>query len=310
MLVKEILSALIMIFILIIPGFFFGKKRIIDEHQSQGISALAVNLTWPCLVIDAMQLKFSMQTLRDSAYMMGIALLVFGAILVISFPLAKLLRLPKTKQYVMLFMLLFGNTGFIGIPVIKALYGSEAVFYAAILEMINDLLMFTIGILLMQMSAGSKLKIRAKDFLSPGLIGVLIGLALFLADFQLPSVLGGAVQMIGNATTPLTMFLIGYQLSGLHLQEVLGEWQVYLVSLLKLLLVPVITLIFVKLFSGELSMLEKVLTISFAMPAASATVIFSQQYKGEVEFSTKTVLLSTLISLVTIPVFAILLGAM
>ena len=177
MLVKEILSALIMIFILIIPGFFFGKKRIIDEHQSQGISALAVNLTWPCLVIDAMQLKFSMQTLRDSAYMMGIALLVFGAILVISFPLAKLLRLPKTKQYVMLFMLLFGNTGFIGIPVIKALYGSEAVFYAAILEMINDLLMFTIGILLMQMSAGSKLKIRAKDFLSPGLIGVLIGLA-------------------------------------------------------------------------------------------------------------------------------------
>ena len=186
MLVKEILSALIMIFILIIPGFFFGKKRIIDEHQSQGISALAVNLTWPCLVIDAMQLKFSMQTLRDSAYMMGIALLVFGAILVISFPLAKLLRLPKTKQYVMLFMLLFGNTGFIGIPVIKALYGSEAVFYAAILEMINDLLMFTIGILLMQMSAGSKLKIRAKDFLSPGLIGVLIGLALFLADFQLP----------------------------------------------------------------------------------------------------------------------------
>ena len=116
--------------------------------------------------------------------------------------------------------------------------------------------------------------------------------------------------MIGNATTPLTMFLIGYQLSGLHLREVLGEWQVYLVSLLKLLLVPVITLIFVKLFSGELSILEKVLTISFAMPAASATVIFSQQYKGEVEFSTKTVLLSTLISLVTIPVFAILLGAM
>lgn len=310
MLVKEILSALIMIFLLIIPGFVFGKKRIIDEHQSQGISSLAVNLTWPCLVIDAMQLKFSMQTLRDSAYMMGIALLVFGAVLLVSFPLAKLLRLSKTKQYVMIFMLLFGNTGFIGIPVIKALYGSEAVFYAAILEMINDFLMFTIGILLMQMSAGSKLKIRPKDFLSPGLIGVLIGLVLFLADFQLPSVLGGAVEMIGNATTPLTMFLIGYQLSGLHIREVLGEWQVYLISFLKLLLVPVITLIFMKIFSGELTMLEKVLTISFAMPAASATVIFSQQYKGEVEFSTKTVLLSTLISLVTIPIFAIILGMM
>ena len=146
MLIGEILSSLIMIFILILPGIFFRKKELISDHQSEAVSAIVVNLTWPCMVINAMQMEFSFQILKDSGYMMAVALIVFAILIAVSFPLARLLRMSKTKQYMAVFMLIFGNTGFLGIPVIKALYGTEAVFFAAILEMINDVLMFTIGI--------------------------------------------------------------------------------------------------------------------------------------------------------------------
>ncbi len=304
--IGPILNSLIMIFILIVPGIFFRKREILTEPQNDALSSIVVNLTWPCLVIDAMQVPFSVQTLKSCGYIFAVSLIIFAILLVISFPLAKTMKMPKTKQYLMVFMLLFGNTGFIGIPVIKALYGTEAIFFAAIIELINDILIFTIGMALIQVSAGAKLKLGVKQFLNPGLIGVLIGLALFLLDLKLPALLGGSVEMIGAATTPLTMFVIGYQLGGLKLKEIAGDWQVYIVCFVKLMIAPVLTLLVVKLWAGDFTLLEKVLIMSFAMPVGSVSVIFSQQYKGEVVFATKSVLLSTVLSILMIPIFAII----
>lgn len=295
-----------MIFLLIVPGLFFRKRRILTENQNEAVSSIVVNLTWPCLVIDAMQVEFSFQTLKNSGYILAVSLVIFAALMLISFPLAKAMKMARTKQYLMVFMLLFGNTGFIGIPVIRALYGTEAIFFAAIIELISDILIFTIGMALIQMSIQVKLKPGIKQFLHPGLIGVLIGLTLFLLDLRLPQLLGGSVEMIGAATTPLTMFVIGYQLGGMKLKEIAGDWQVYVVCFVKLMIAPVITLLIVKLWAGDFTLLEKVLIMSFAMPVGSVSVIFSQQYKGEVAFATKSVLLSTVLSILLIPVFAII----
>ncbi|HIU25260.1 MAG TPA: AEC family transporter [Candidatus Copromorpha excrementigallinarum] len=306
MLVWPILSSLIMIFLLIIPGFFFKKRDILSEEQNSGINSIVVNITWPCLVIDAMQMEFSMEILKDCSFILIVCLIVFAVLLLISFPFAKLIRLSKSKQYLTVFMLLFANTGFIGIPVIRALYGNDAIFYAAIIELINDVLIFTIGIMMIQMSAGASLRINFRQFLNPGLIGVIIGLLLFLLRVELPDVIGGSIEMIGNATTPLTMFVIGFQLGGLKLKDVVSDWQVYAVCFVKLLIVPLLALVLLKLWVGEFSLLEKVLIIDFAMPIAAVSAIFSQQYKGETAFATKSVLLSTVLSLITIPVFAII----
>ena len=306
MVISEILTSLVMIFLLIIPGIIFRKKDIISAAQSDGISSLAVNITWPCLVVDAMQMDFSAAVLKDSGYMMAAAMVVFAMTAVVTLVLSKLLRLDNSKRYITAFMLLFGNTGFIGIPVIRALYGTEAVFFAAILEMVNDVVIFTIGMMLIQMSAGAKLRFEPKLFLNPGLIGVIVGLLLFLLDIRLPEVIGGAVEMVGGATTPLTMFLIGYQLGGLKAKEILKDASIYVISFTKLLIVPVLALIVLRVAVGDFSLLEKVLIMSFAMPAGSVSVIFSQQYRGETAFATKTVLLSTLFSIVTIPVFAVM----
>lgn len=253
-----------------------------------------------------MQMDFSAAVLKDSGYMMAAAMVVFAMTAVVTLVLSKLLRLDNSKRYITAFMLLFGNTGFIGIPVIRALYGTEAVFFAAILEMVNDVVIFTIGMMLIQMSAGAKLRFEPKLFLNPGLIGVIVGLLLFLLDIRLPEVIGGAVEMVGDATTPLTMFIIGYQLGGLKAKEILKDASIYVISFTKLLIVPVLALIVLRVAVGDFSLLEKVLIMSFAMPAGSVSVIFSQQYRGETAFATKTVLLSTLFSIVTIPVFAVM----
>ena len=251
----SIINSLAMIFIMILPGYIFRKRSIISVNQIGAVNSIVVNLTWPCLVIDAMQIKFSADTLKDAGYIVIVCFIAFAVIAVLGIPIVKHLKLNKSKQYLVLFMFLQGNTGFIGIPVIKALYGMNALFYAAIVEFAHDIFLFTIGVLLIQMSAGVSLKIRPLDLLSPGLVGVIIGIVLFIMDFKLPDVLGGSIEMIGNATTPLTMFSIGFQLGNIRLKEFFKEWQVYAVLFVKLMIVPAITIIILMILSEEIALL-------------------------------------------------------
>lgn len=307
MAIMEVINSLCMIFIMIIPGIIFRKKGLIDSNQSKGISTVVVNLTWPCLVIDAMQVKFSQEIFKRSQYIFVIVLLVFAIAFIVGFLLVKMLKIKREQGGIFAFMLVFANTGFIGIPVINALYGKEAVFYASIIEMVNDIMLFTVGVMLIQLSAGIKTKISFKEFLTPGMIGVVIGYVMFLCNFQLPGFLGHSVNIIGAATTPLTMFVIGIQIGELKIKDLLGNVSIYVMSFVKLLIIPIIALLIMRFIFDDTSLLAKVLIISFAMPVAACTTIFSQQYNADVSFATKGVLLSTVLSVATIPIFVMIL---
>lgn len=304
---REIINSLCMIFIMILPGIIFKKKGLIDANQSKGISSVVVNLTWPCLVISAMQVEFTQQIFRSSLYIFVVVLLIFAVAFALGYLLVKALKIKRSQGSIFAFMLVFANTGFIGIPVINALYGKEAVFYASIIEMVNDIMLFTVGIMLIQFSVGAKAKINLKGLLTPGIIGVVLGYILFLCNFQLPGFLGKSVNIIGAATTPLTMFIIGVQIGGLKLKEILGDANIYIMSFMKLMIIPGIALLVMHFVFKDTSLLSKVLIMSFAMPVAACTTIFTEQYNGDVGFATKGVLLSTMLSIGTISIFAMLL---
>ena len=140
------------------------------------------SVTWPCLVIDAMQLKFSKEILNDCIYTFFILIIIFVLAFIFSILVVKLCKLEKSKSGILAFMFIFGNTGFIGLPVINALYGKTAAFYASIIEMVNDILIFTVGIMLIQYSAGTKTKMDLKGLLSPGIFGVVVGFTLFMTN--------------------------------------------------------------------------------------------------------------------------------
>jgi len=307
MAVSEILNSLAMIFIMIIPGIILSKKDIISEDQSQGISAIVVNLTWPCLVINGMQIAYSRQTLLNCGYICIIMVVAFFIAFAVSYMIVKIIKLKIEKAYLFSFMLIFANTGFMGIPVINALYGSGAVFYASIVEMVNDIFLFTVGLILIQLSAGTNTRIDLKGLLTPGVFGIITGFSLFLLDIHLPGFLGSAVKITGAATTPLTMLVIGLQLGRMDVRDFLRDKSIYLLSFLKLLILPGAVFILVRFGLGDASLLAKVVIMEFAMPVAACATIFSQQYKSDVQFATRGVLVSTVFSVITLPVFAILL---
>ena len=304
----ESLTSLAMIFIMIIPGLFLGKRNIITQEQSLGLTAIVTNLTWPCLVIDAMQIPFSFEVLRSCGHIAVIMLIIFAAAFLISLLLVKVTKMDKKHSYLFIFMIIVANTGFMGIPLINALYGGKATFYASVVEMVSDIFIFTLGIMLIQMAAGKKLRVNPREFLTPGIFGVLIGFLLFLLNIELPGFLGESIGIIGSATTPITMVVIGMQIGRMKVKDVFSGGIIYIMSFVKLLVIPILAYVIFYLILGDTSLMANVVIMDFAMPAGMCVAIFAQQYGADYEFASKGVLISTLLSMATIPLFTILLS--
>ena len=139
----DIIAALAKTFIIILPGYIVTKLGIINSQHTAGMSSLITCVTYPCLVITAMQMEFSMQVLNNCKY---VVLIFLGAVicaLIVSKIVSKIVKLPPERAGIFAFMLVFGNTGFIGLPVLNGLLGSEAVFYGALCDSSYDIFMFT-----------------------------------------------------------------------------------------------------------------------------------------------------------------------
>lgn len=290
---------------MIIPGFILSKMNVIDEHQSKGISSVIINLTWPCLIVISLQQDFS----RELCINMGILACAMVAAIGIAFILAKgasrLMRMDTSKTYLMMFMLMFGNTGFMGIPVCNVLYGGEGTFYAALVDCVQDIFIFTAGLIMIEKSTGRHISLGIRHFLTPGFASIVIGLILFVCGITLPQVISVPMETISSATSPLAMLVVGYQLGKVNFREMIGDMRLYVLSFLRLIAIPLFFLISLKIIFPEMTLLTKALIVEMATPVAACTTIYTQQYDGDVGFATKGVMLSTVLSIITLSFFAV-----
>ena len=305
----DVILALAKVFIMILPGYIIMKLGIINTNHTQGVSNIITNVTYPCLVIAAMQMEFSMEKLQNCGYVVLIFIGVVIIAMIISKILTSIIKLPVSQSGIMAFMMVFGNTGFLGLPVLNGLFGKEGVFYGAICDSSFDVLMFTIGVTLIRQAAKGEEKMGFKETISglinPCFIGVLIGLLFYVCRITLPPIIGGPVEMIGSATSPLAMMVVGAHLARISFKDMFTNRPAYLVCLLKLLVAPAIALILVKLIIGGGTLFGTVIIMEAAMPCAMLSVILSERYRADVEFATKGVMLTTILSLITIPIVAI-----
>lgn len=313
------LSSLAMIFLIIIPGIIVGKKGLITEEQTEGLSFVVVNITFPCLMIDALQVEFDSHVIIDIGLITAIWIAVFVFAIVMAIIIRKIPKVRKDQSYLIAFMICFGNTGFMGLPIVNVIYGKEGLFNASLIEFANALLMFTVGIMFIQASAAEfrhssdnsnsgKYKMNLKGLLTPAFIGLMIGIMLFLCSIDLPGFIGNAVSIVGSATTPLSMLVIGLLFSRMTIKEIMGDYVMYIVSFIKLLIMPGLALLFFLIIQGELTLLAKVVILELAMPAAMCTSIFAVQYRADAAYSIKGVMVTTVLSIVTLMLFTVIMG--
>lgn len=301
---QSVLNQILVLFLTLVVGYFARRLHVFGEEMTKGLSSFLLKVALPALIIDSLQQSFTPELLKASGQILIIAFFVYLGSGLLAVGVGKLLNAPANDIGVYRFALLFSNVGFMGYPVVNAIFGSEAVFYAAIYNLPFNLIVFTLGILIISLGGEKQTQgITPAMFLNPATVSVAIGFVFFLLSIKLPGPIADTVSQLGSLTTPLSMILIGALLANTKLSEMLGNWRIYAVSLLRLLVIPLAIWVVLRNFSTD-SLLVGVPTIIAAMPVAANTAILAQEYEANSFLASQLVFVSTLLSVITIPLLA------
>ena len=305
------INVLLVFILLLVPGFFSAKKKYITPHQVDGLSFMGVNFLWPALIIDVMSnVEFSQEMIEVLGYTATLSFAYYFVIGTCAYVYWKIRKSPKHLQGILTFATTITNTGFIGIPLISIALGEEAVFIAAIAEVVNDLVVFTVGLMVMRSGQPGQKGIDLKAMLSPGFLSVIAGLLIFAFQIQLPDFIGQTLGYMSNAVTPVVMFMLGAQIAEINFKELLKDKKILEVIGLRLLVVPAIFTVILLVFFPERILANQVMVMMAAMPTASCLAIFSRTYKLDYKFATACTMSTTLGLLVTLPIWLVVLNVM
>jgi len=302
-----LLNQLIQLFMVMGAGFVLYKLKYIDIPFSQKLTRLLLDVTLPLMILASVM---NSDTPKDygkigTVFFFSFTLYVFLTIL--SIAIVKLLRFPGPQQGMYMFMHMFSNTAFMGFPVINALYGSEAMIYTAILNIFFNLFAFTVGILMVNYSAENSSGrasvsslINIRNLVTPGTVGSLAAVVIYFLPVHYPEIIKGFCTSVGGVTSAMAMMMIGSTLAKMPLKIIFSDWRVYLFTAVKQVIVPVLVWPLMKLAISD-ELIRSVLFILFLMPVGNTAVLFATRFEKNEELAARTVFVTTLISIITVP---------
>ena len=287
-------TQVLILFILIGLGVLGTKCRLITKEGVSTMTEIMLYLVTPCVMINAFQKDFDYSMFIGFLIACGSA--VFAHVLAIL--LGKLFFKGQTadRKSVMRFAVIFSNCGFMSLPLLEALLGSDGVFYGASYVAVFNIMCWSYGLKIMDPECG-KLSIK-KILLNPGIDGVVIGLIFFFTSFHLPELILKPVQYMAALNTPVPMLIIGYYAAQLDVRSMLRDKDEYLVLLLRLVVTPLI--VFGVLYAlGIRGSLLVACVLSCSAPVAATGTMFSVKFGQDAKLSAELVALSTFISIIT-----------
>ncbi len=300
-------SKLVTLFIYVILGYIVCRRKIISEVFCDGISRFLMTVTLPCLILTTFETEYTAERLIQAGQIYVLSMIFLGASIVLGYLSARLFGISPEAKSVWIYAVAFPNHAFMGWPVMCAVFGNEAIFYAAFANLAFSTYAYTFGIWLMKRNgkgAEQKEHHSMKEYvITPINIAIVIGLVLFVTQWSLPEPVNNAVRGLSDLTTPLAMFYVGTILTKSSIRDVLGDRRSYICALMRLIIIPVLVLIIARPLAPD-PIVYGVLVIGHAMPVAGFCAIFAGEYGNDVVLASKLIFITTLLCIVTIPVFA------
>ena len=298
--IMVVFQTMLKLFLLLVLGFVLFKCHIFDEYTNKKISSLIVNVASPMLIISSIagvegNNKSIVFLMIGAGILMYIGFIILGKIINRIFPF------PKKDWPVYECMVVFANTGFMGYPVLLDVFGQEAVFYASLIHMAFNFFVYTYAIMCLTKGDDSEFKLNFKQLLTPGIILIFVGIFIYLFDIQLPSVLMDTINSVGSLTAPLSMMMIGSSLAVYPIKDSFTDWRSYVFAFARLMIVPFVTMIMCRLLHID-AYYANITIITNAMPVGSMVLMLATQYNANVKIVTRNIVVSTLLSVITIPI--------
>ena len=288
------------IFIGILAGFVCRKGKIISEEGTATVSNIVVKIILPFYLFSAILNSSSAVDPKGILVTLGLSFGMFLLSGLVALIVVPLLRPPAGDRGVYLFESMCGNVTYIGIPVCAAILGGNAAFYGSLLNIPYNLLCFSLGIWLL---AG---KLPLKKILNPAFLSGMAAAILYLLRIPVPSVILDGCAFIGQATSPCAMLVIGSVLGSVPFKEIFTEWRALPYVLIRLIGLGALMALLLSFLDVD-PVLKGVLILMASMPAATNSTMLCTIYGGNRALSAKLIFLSTALSIVTIPLWALVL---
>ena len=294
------------LFALVVVGYVAGKLGYLGGDFDRQLSRLVINITCPALILSSAMTG----ELPDRRFILPLLLISLITYLILTgaaFLLPRYLTKKKDDEGAIGFALMFGNVGFMGYPVVASIFGHEAVFYAAVLNVVNTFAVFTIGTILINGASSEKERFEKKVLYSTPMLAAYLTMGIVaLRIDNIPEAISQPLTMLGNITVPAALLIIGSSMSQLSLRTMLGNRTVYATTLLRLALLPVGVHFLMRLVGFD-PFVVNINTLVIAMPVATYGTILCLKYGKDTTMITEVTFITTLVSMVSIPLLVTLL---
>lgn len=292
-----LLRQIVIMFLFMMIGVWLFRTEKLTRAGSKDLGNVLIYVIMPCVVLNAYMTEFSRERLTGLLWAFGLSVATLLLAMLVSHVLFR--RHPIEN-----FGTAFSNAGFMGIPLVSAVLGTEAVFYTSAFVALLNILQWTYGVFVITKDKG---QISARKILTnPVLLSLVAGIILFLLPVEMPSVVTGTVGSIAGMNAPVAMISLGTYLAQTRLKELFTDRTAYLSTLVRLIVIPLLTLALLCLVPAEYMTLKLAVLIVAITPVGSNVAIFAQIHNQNYTQAVKSVCLSTLCSIVTMPLIVAL----
>lgn len=298
--VNLVLKSVISLFLIMLVGVYGSKRNIITPEVNKALINILIEIALPFMILASFVFTYD-ETIKFNV----LKTFIYSPIAYIIIALiSALLLIPikKDKRTILHFSNIFTNTGYIGFPILNAMYGAEAVIYGSVFNMFFVIFLWTYGIFLFTGSIDrDNLKKELLNILfNPSILAVALGMLIMIFDIVIPELLLNTIRSVGNITGPLSMIIVGATLAKVEFKNSLKDLSIYYGMAIRLIIIPLVIYL-ISILIGDRGIVSNAVIVMSAMPAAAMTSILAENYELEAEYAATMVLMTTVFALFTIP---------
>lgn len=312
------LSLAVQMAILMFIGFFARKKRIVEEKFSASLASFIFNFVFPCVVINAMQIKYEPSQVLNSGLLIGVSIFTMALMLGLGLLVNMFVNKKDDMSRILLVTLMFTNFTYMAFPIMESLYGEKGSFYIAIYTIPVRVLFYVVTPLIFTVGKNSAVRLSAgqigrdalRAILSPPVLAVPVGLVIYLFGITLPGPIDAVIASLAKVATPMGMVLCGVTLAAIPLSRIWKEQRIIIIAILRLIAAPAIAIGIYYVLSGFVHidpLVAKVSILYCALPAAATTTVMAIKSQSDATRAAQCVFVTTIFSVLTLPAWSYIL---
>lgn len=305
-----VFQEIVTLFVIVGVGYAAKKLRFMNDEFDRMLSKLVINIALPGMILGSVLTATELPTRTEVWLCLGLSVASNLVMFAVAYAFTLLMRIPDGHRGVYRFMLCFGNVGFIGYPVLSAVFGPDALVYAAVFNLPFNFFVFTVGAWFLTQDTDGDVKVQTtwRTFVTPVMLSCVAAVLLTLGGIHYAPILGDALSTLGSITTPAALLIIGSSLANLPVHDLIGGPRLWTCSVFRLLVMPAIIWAVFHAFVPA-GLMFSVAVVLAGMPVATNGTMLCYQYGGNSRVMAQGTFVTTVLAIASIPILAAFVGA-